>query len=292
MNLRKLFLVFMTAGFALFSFAQTDSEKKFEYKEEAITINAGSYTIPAVVTMPVADSSHKFPVVIMLHGYGSNKDEAGNGYKLFAPELAKNGIASIRIDLMGYGDSTVDHANYDINVGVSEAIAAADFAATLPQINPDKIGIMGWSKGGAIALLAAGRSAKFKSVVTWAGAPKLGVVYSDEAFAIAKRDGVYVATFEWREPLNMSLKAFEVAAETDVLKVFSGSAAPVLAITGSEDTVVPPETATDIKEASAHQKSRLLVIPGADHTFNIFSGNMAAFNTLMEETAAWFLVTL
>ena len=286
--------IFIMAGFILFLCASglMAQTSLFEYQEETINIDAESYKIPAVVTMPIAKNSDKFPVVIMLHGYGSNKDEAGDGYKLIAPELAKKGIASIRIDFMGCGDSTVDHVNFDLNVGVSEAIAAADFAATLSQINPDKIGIMGWSKGGSIALLAAGRSPKFKSVVTWAGAPNLGVVYDSESYAIAKRDGVFVATFEWREPLKMSLKAFEVAAETDILKVFSGSAAPVLAINGSDDTVVPPENASNIKEASKNKDSQLLLIPGADHTFNIFTGDMAAFNTLRDATIAWFLKTL
>jgi hypothetical protein len=42
-------------------------------------------------------------------------------------------------------------------------------------------------------------------------------VYTDEAWTIAKRDGVYVAEFDWRGPLNLSLEAFEVADRTDVL---------------------------------------------------------------------------
>ena len=279
----------------LMFFSCTSAPKTGEaaaFREEAVSIDAGDHVIPAIVTMPAADSSAKFPVVIMLHGYGSNKDEAGNGYKLFAPELAKKGIASIRIDFMGYGDSTVDHVNYDLNVGVSEAIAAADYAAGLSQIDPERIGIMGWSKGGAIAMLAAGRSAAFKSVVTWAGAPKLTGVYTPEAYETAKRDGVFVETFEWRDPLTLSLNAFEIAASTHVLEVFSASAAPILAITGSEDTVVPPINALHIKEVSANKQSLTLEIPGADHTFNIFTGDMTAFNTLMHETVTWFLGTL
>jgi dipeptidyl aminopeptidase/acylaminoacyl peptidase len=229
----------------------------------------------------------------MLHGYGSNKDEAGNGYKLAAPELAKNGIASIRIDFMGYGDSAVDHADYTIDVGVKEAELAANFIAARSEVDPDRIGVMGWSKGGSIALLAAGRIPRFKSVLTWAGAVDLsGAVYSAEAYETAKRDGVYVAEFDWREPLNLSLEAFEVAARTDILAEFSRSAAPTLAIAGSDDTVVPPETTERIKAASGNAASRTLIIPGADHTFNIFTGDMSAFDILIRETINWFRETL
>jgi dipeptidyl aminopeptidase/acylaminoacyl peptidase len=289
----KRIIIFGAVFFMLLSCASTGKvDKVFEYQERAVSINAGDHMIPAVVTTPVVNGSGKFPVVVMLHGYGSNKDEAGDGYKLFAPELAKKGIASVRIDFMGCGDSTVDHVNFDLDVGVAEAIAAANYAAALPQANPKKIGIMGWSKGGTIALLAAGESSIFKSVVTWAGALKLVSVYTPEAYEIAKRDGFYVETFEWREPLNMSLKAFEIAQNTDVLKVFSNSSAPVLAINGSEDTTVLPENAANIKAASSNKKSRVFILPGADHTFNIFSGDMTAFNALMAETAAWFQETL
>jgi dienelactone hydrolase len=289
----KKILIFGFAVFMLLSCASTGKTgKEFEYKETALSIDAGDHRIPAIVTMPVVTGSGKIPAVVMLHGYGSNKDEAGDGYKIFAPELAKKGIASVRIDFMGCGDSTVDHVHYDLDIGVAEAIAAADYAAALPQVNSKRIGIMGWSKGGTIAMLTAGRNSRFKSIATWAGAPKLSGVYTPEAYGVARHDGFYVEIFEWREPLSLSLKAFEVAENTDVLKVFSSSSAPVLAITGSDDTTVPPENAANIRAASSNKKSRLFVIPGADHTFNIFTGDMTAFNALMAETAAWFQETL
>jgi dienelactone hydrolase len=194
---------------------------------------------------------------------------------------------------MGYGDSTVDHAGYTVDVGVREAGIAADYMAALPEIDAERIGIMGWSKGGGAALLAAGRIPRFKSVLTWAGVPVLsGAVYSPEAWEIAKRDGVYIAEFDWREPLNLSLEAFETAARTNVLEEFSHSTVPVLAIAGSDDTVVPPETTDRIKAASGSAASRTLIIPGADHTFNIFTGSMEAFNALVRETINWFRETL
>ena len=78
----------------------------------------------------------KFPVVVMLHGTGSNRDEAGNGYKMAAPVLAeKYGIATIRIDFMGSGDSTADYTGYTFESAVSDAVAAANYAKTLEQID-------------------------------------------------------------------------------------------------------------------------------------------------------------
>jgi dienelactone hydrolase len=262
----------------------------YEYRETPLTIDAGDHAIPAVLTEPVGRGP--FPAVVMLHGYGSNKDEAGNGYKLFAPKLAAHGIASIRIDFLGYGESLADHAGFDLNVGVDETLKAATWIGSRPEIDKGRIGVMGWSKGGAIALLSAGRDSRFKSVLTWAGAADLSGVYTAEAFVVARRSGVYTATFDWRAPLVMSLRAFEVAAAVDVLDDFSASRAPVLAVNGSDDTVVPPATAERIRAASKNTASRTLIIPGADHTFNIFSGDLSVFNLLCEESIAWFQKTL
>ncbi len=68
----------------------------FEYTEEDITIDAGDHQIPATVTIPVGEG--KFPFVVMLHGNGSTRHEAGNAYDYTAPEMAKAGIATIRFD--------------------------------------------------------------------------------------------------------------------------------------------------------------------------------------------------
>ena len=66
-----------------------------------------AHTVPATVTIPTSASADaKVPGVVMLHGTGSNREEAGNGYAMAAPDLAMAGIATIRIDFMGNGDST------------------------------------------------------------------------------------------------------------------------------------------------------------------------------------------
>jgi len=265
-------------------------KKTGEYSESKIMVDGGGHQIPAVVTLP--GGKGPFPAVVMLHGYGSNKDEAGNGYMLLAPELAKNGIASIRIDFMGYGDSTEDHAGFDLNVGVSEALKAADYMAGLSQVDGKRIGIMGWSKGGSVALLAAGRDSRFKSVLTWAGAPDLSLVYTAEGYEQAKKNGNYVVDLGWRPPFNMSLKAFDVCASTDILAEFANCKAPVLAINGTEDTVVDPTTAAKIKNVSKNSASKSLLIDGADHTFNIFTDDKTAYNNLCQATIKWFSDTL
>lgn len=92
--------------------------------------------------------------VVMLNGTGSQKDEAGDGYGRMAADLAATGIASIRIDFMGSGESTADDADFDLDNAVSDGQAALDHMAELPEIDGDELGVLGWSQGGGYMLSA------------------------------------------------------------------------------------------------------------------------------------------
>lgn len=265
-------------------------EEKKEFKEMKVKISNGKYDIPAIVTLP--EGKGPFSAVVMLHGTGSNKNEAGGGYDMLAPVLAKAGVASIRIDFIGNGESTEDYKNYNFTSAVADANTAYEYMSKMPEINKDKIGVMGWSQGGTIALLAAGQNPAFQSVLTWAGEPDLSDMLPKEAYETAKKDGFYTMKFEWRTPLNVGLQWFEEVEKTDVLKVFSVSKAPVLAINGTDDTAVAPEKAEQIRKASTNEKSKALLLEKADHTFHIFTDDKSTIEGLIQTTKDWFVETL
>ena len=260
------------------------------YTEISVMIPNIDHDIPAVICIPKGDGP--FPIVVMLHGTGSDKSEAGGGYLLAAPALAEAGIASVRFDFIGNGESTADYIDYNFTSAVDDTNIAFAYAASLPRIDGHRAGIMGWSQGGTIALLAAGENPAYKSVVCWAGAPDLSGVADLEAYEIAKENGFYELTFDWRSSLKLGLQWFDEAYGTDVLEVFSNSTAPVLAINGALDTVVDPVNAQRIVDASRNNESEVLLIEGADHTFNIFTGDMTAFDQLIGATVDWFVKTL
>lgn len=248
------------------------------------------YKIPAILTMP--EDVEDYPVVVLCHGTGSNKDEAGNGYVYLAAHLAARGIASIRFDFIGSGESELDYIEYTFTSAQRDIMDVLAYLETCPKINKDKIGILGWSQGGTMALLAAAHDSRFKTVVCWAGADRINTLFDDEGYAMAQKQGYTMLELGFREPLRLSLEWMNEALNTDVLKDFSNSTASVLAIAGTCDDVVDPACASNIASVSLHEKSRAEFINGADHCFNILSKEMKIFNELMDLSVHWFETAL
>lgn len=117
--------------------AAEDTAEAMQYTEENITIDAGDHQIPATLTVPVGAEGEKFPAVVMLHGNGSTRHEAGNAYDYAAQAMAKAGIATIRFDYIGNGDSTSDYIDFTYDKGVEDAMKCYEYLKTLGTIDMD-----------------------------------------------------------------------------------------------------------------------------------------------------------
>ena len=289
--MKKIISLVLTLTLALCAAAFAEG-----YEETVVSIPSTDYDIPATVCVPTGDGP--VPADVMVHGTGSTRDEAGNGYLMAAPVLAeKYGIATIRIDFPGNGDSTADYMQYTFKSAVADAKAAANYMAGLDNINGDAIGVMGWSQGGTDALLAcAWEPDTFKSIVTWAGAPDMMLdgFFSQEDYDEAKENGFFVMEFDWRDNLNVSLQWCDDVANTDVLAEFSkGYSGPVLAIAGTNDDTVDPSWSEKIVAASSNEKSRTYFIDGMDHTFNVFAEeDFHSLYDAVDATGTFFAETL
>lgn len=235
-----------------------------------------AHEIPAIVTVPIGGGP--FPAMVMLHGTGSDKSEAGGGYDLAAPAMALEGIASIRLDFIGSGESTASYADYCYTSANLDAKAAADHMAGLKTIDGSKIGVMGWSQGGTNALLAAAAYPEtFNAVITWAGAMRLDDADFfedwDAARATAKAEGYVPLVFDWRDWMPLGARWFDEVESTDMMEVVASIPAPILAINGLSDTTVYPDNARAIVKAAKNPKTRAFFIEDCDHTYNIFTGD-------------------
>lgn len=259
-----------------------------------LMLDNGAYEIPAIMTSP--EGTVVVPGVILLHGSASHKNEVGDLYLRLAEQLANNGIASIRIDFAGTGDSPVDYTHYTLKTAVRDAEVALAFLRSQPQVDDHRIGVVGFSQGGLIAQLLLAQQPGIKSFVAWSSVASDGIgPFADmfeTLYMTAKREGQVEQQFAWRPPLSISYEWFEQVMANQSLSGMAEYTGSVLAIAGSNDTVVPPTAATRLIVASGSDVARAVIIKGADHIFNVLDENANQDEQLLEMTTEWFAEAL
>lgn len=135
----------------------------YPYETEEVTFAnaAEGASLCGTVTYPVGYEKMKaknVPVVVMVTGSGlQNRDEEVFDHKPFAviaDFLARNGIASLRYDDRGAGKSTGPVENATSENNAADAKAAVEFVRGMKRFG--KVGVLGHSEGGTIALMLAG----------------------------------------------------------------------------------------------------------------------------------------
>jgi dipeptidyl aminopeptidase/acylaminoacyl peptidase len=127
---------------------------------------SGDLDIPAFVFQPLTPTGPKTrPAIVWVHenirGHLYEhyipfiRDAITKGYIVIAPEYRGS---------IGYGKKLYDAIDYG-GAETDDVVSAASFVSKYPQVDPLRIGVIGWSHGGLIALLAASRNpAAFKAV--------------------------------------------------------------------------------------------------------------------------------
>jgi hypothetical protein len=247
---------------------------------------AGILDIPSGVKNP--------PVVLMLHGFGSYKDEVGNMYKRLAAALAAKGVASLRIDFAGFGKSDGDTGSTTVGGQVKDAESAYTWLVDSKLVNRARIGVIGFSLGGAIStILTAQNPGTFKSMVTWSSVGDLpkdftGVIGA-EAFDTAYAKGVVGLDLGWRT-IVLKKDFFESLKAYDLSELIQGYDGAYLAIAGSKD--FSAEYAEGFVDSSAARPKEAWIVPDGDHIYGVFGPDQSMANGVINKTAEWFAKTL
>ncbi len=104
------------------------------FEESQVTLAQG---IQAIFTKPDIDA--QVPAVLLLHGFGSQKDEVGDMYKRLAAELGQEGIASLRIDFRGWGESAGEMVESTVQGQIDDAATAYQYLSQLESVDSARI---------------------------------------------------------------------------------------------------------------------------------------------------------
>jgi len=234
------------------------------------------------------DGVAKPGVVAFFHGFTGTKIEPHRIFVKMARELMTHGIAALRFDFRGSGESEGDFVDMTVEGEISDALKSLDFLQDQPELDRHRIGVLGLSLGGLVAACVAGREARVKSLALWAA---LGLVEEvtlwDEEYQEAAQQQLTERGFIDREGNLMGAAFIEGLSRIRPLEELAGYQGPALIIHGTEDE------ALDLRNALAYQKGipgrkELHLVEGADHTFDSHEWE----REVIEVTRDWFLETL
>ncbi len=137
--------------------------------EQEISFGAGKDTIYGTLLIPQNSATGKLPAALLLSGSGPTDRNgntplipgAVNSHLNFARVLADQGVISLRYDKLGSGKTglavtgTTTPTEIGFSTFVEEARAAYDYLKNRPEVDPNRILILGHSEGGLIALVVA-----------------------------------------------------------------------------------------------------------------------------------------
>jgi fermentation-respiration switch protein FrsA (DUF1100 family) len=186
--------------------------------------------------------------IILCHGYGGTRA----GMLPVAAILAQHGYSALLFDFRGHGESGGNLVTLAYNE-VQDVQGAVAYLLTRPDVNPDRIGLLGQSMGAATAILAAARIPEIGAVVTEGAYASLTEFIAND---FAHLTGLPRFPFA---PLMVALGEWQAGLDADLVRpvddIAQLSPRPVFVIHGLGDTVVPPENGQRLYQAAGEPKS-------------------------------------
>ena len=291
----------------------------FPYATEEVSFTNGDAVLKGTLTLP-DNCDRKTPVLIMVTGSGlQNRDEELFGHKPFAviaDAFARAGIATLRYDDRGFGESTGDVVLCTTEDLKNDALAGVK----LLRDRFERVGVIGHSEGGTIALMLAGERqvdfavslagmivsgaetllAQNRRAFESAGLPESEVeafarLLSDTFTAIRTRAPLpsadnYDITDALRKNYAAALPSFrtpymEFFLGLDLSASLSGITCPVMALNGAKDTQVQCDRNIAALEAGLPSNSRSVIRAedGLNHLFqHCVTGEVSEYKSIEE----------
>ena len=150
-----------------------EPEPPYPYDEQEVSFLNEKDQVRLAGTLTLPKSDGPFPAVILITGFGpQDRNDSVFGHKPFlvlADHLTRLGIAVLRVDDRGVGESTGNFSEATSQDFAADVLAAIAYLKTRSEIAHDRVGLVGHSEGGLIASMVAAQSRDVAFVVMMAG---------------------------------------------------------------------------------------------------------------------------
>ena len=254
--------------------------------EDDIVIHRSGLRIPATFSRP---GKHQGPltVVLMLHGTASNRDEVGNIFARQAANLTEVGIASLRIDFAGCGNSDRSQREYTVSSQLADAQEATSWLVENPLVDDERVFILGFSQGGMMATVLAETDKRIAGLILWSSGT---IQVDDETSPYAES---FLGAVDEAE-IDLGFTRFTFSRtwwdEFRSLKLdltISRFRRPLLMIAGATDPTIDRTQSLALLNAAGSADITYRMIPGADHIFNVLRVEEDLSSEVIGVTTRW-----
>lgn len=231
--------------------------------------------------------------VLLLHGFADDLDGPADIAKRLAAELARAGIASLRINFRGEGDKARTRIESTLALRLADAAAAAEWLRRRPGVEAARVGAWGFSLGATTAIVTAGaQPAWFRSLAVWSSpSGDMWAYYqTTETARTALREGVATEVVPGWKAITTRREFYESFRGADVDRALGGYPGAFLSVRGSEDFL--PAHEAEFMRIARGRPAEACLIAGADHIFKAFAPELGHAERAVRVTVEWFGRTL